>query len=122
MKPTSCAIWQQEVLILNMKWVKKMNDFDTFWKAYPRKVAKGAARTAWDRTKNIRPSLDILLEAIEKQKQQEQWQKDGGTYIPHPATWLRQERWDDEVIIDIAPKTSQTLAAIVDLQRLKICG
>ena len=105
-----------------MKWVKKMNDFDTFWKAYPRKVAKGAARTAWDRTKNIRPSLDILLEAIEKQKQQEQWQKDGGTYIPHPATWLRQERWDDEVIIDITPKTSQTLAAIVDLQRLKICG
>lgn len=97
-------------------------DFDTFWKAYPRKVAKGAARTAWERTKSIRPSIDVLLQAIEQQKQQEQWQRDGGMFIPHPATWLRQERWEDEIHIDVNPKQSQTLAAIVDLQRLKICG
>lgn len=99
-----------------------MNDFDVFWKAYPRKVAKGAARTAWERTKAIRPPLEILLQAIEQQKEQEQWQRDGGMFIPHPSTWLRQERWDDEVTIDVAPKTSATLAAIVDLQRLKCLG
>ncbi len=28
---------------------------------------------------------------------QEQWTKDDGTYIPHPATWLNQECWEDEV-------------------------
>lgn len=96
-----------------------MNDFDTFWMAFPRKVAKGAARTAWERTAKIRPPIDVLLEAIEKQKQTDQWNKDGGVYIPHPATWLRQERWDDEVEIDVRPKQSQTLAAIYDLQMMK---
>jgi len=27
-----------------------------------------------------------------------QWTKDGGQFIPHPATWLRQERWTDEPV------------------------
>lgn len=98
-----------------------MSEFDIFWKAYPRKVAKGAARTAWERTASIRPSLDVLLEAVEKQKTQDQWQRDGGMFIPHPATWLKQERWEDEIEINVKPKVSQTLAAIVDLQSLK-CG
>lgn len=27
--------------------------------------------------------------------QNEQWRKDNGQYIPNPATWLNQGRWDD---------------------------
>jgi hypothetical protein len=27
--------------------------------------------------------------------------KDGGKYIPHPATWLRGERWDDELEVKL---------------------
>ena len=38
-----------------------------------------------------------MLEAIEKHKASSQWQKDGGQFIPHPATWLNQERWEDEI-------------------------
>ncbi len=26
----------------------------------------------------------------------EQWQREGGRYIPNPATWLNRGRWDDE--------------------------
>jgi hypothetical protein len=25
-----------------------------------------------------------------------EWTKDGGQFIPHPATWLNQKRWEDE--------------------------
>ncbi len=37
-----------------------------------------------------------LVTAIKAQKQGEQWAKDGGRFIPHPATWLNQARWEDE--------------------------
>ena len=32
-----------------------MTEFDTFWKTYPKRVAKGDARKAWMQTENIRP-------------------------------------------------------------------
>jgi len=70
--------------------------FDTFWKAYPRKIGKGAALSAWKKAK-AKPAIDAVLVAIETQRQSEQWRKDNGQFIPHPATWLNQCRWDDEV-------------------------
>jgi hypothetical protein len=30
-------------------------------------------------------------------KSSHDWSKDGGKYIPNPATWLNQGRWDDEI-------------------------
>lgn len=41
-----------------------------------------------------------MLNAIETAKQSRQWNKDNGQYIPNPATWLNQKRWEDEIIID----------------------
>ena len=41
-----------------------MDDFDKFWAAYPKKVAKADARKAWAQTKDIRPELTNLLTAI----------------------------------------------------------
>jgi hypothetical protein len=96
-----------------------MEDFDTFWKSYPRKVAKGDARKAWVQTEKIRPSLDLILEAIENQKNTQQWIENGGIYIPYPATWLRQERWDDEVKIEVPKALSKTMGAIVALEAWK---
>lgn len=68
--------------------------FDLFWKAYPKKVGKGAAETSWARAK-INGDFDSVIAALERQKQSEQWQKDGGQFIPNPATWLNQKRWED---------------------------
>jgi hypothetical protein len=81
-----------------------MNDdleFDVFYKAYPRKVAKGDARKAWQSTKKIRPPLNEILAAILAQSKTDQWTKDNHAYIPYPATWLRAERWDDEIQVTI---------------------
>ena len=37
------------------------------------------------------------MSAIEAQKKSPQWTKDGGQFIPHPATWLNGKRWEDQV-------------------------
>jgi len=73
------------------------SDFDEFWALYPKKIAKGDARKAWGQTQAIRPPIKYMIEAIKKHCQQDQWMREGGKFIPHPATWLRQERWEDEV-------------------------
>ena len=80
------------------------SDLDAFYKAYPRKVAKGDARKAWQQTKAIRPPLETILAAIQAQCNTEQWLKDNHAYIPYPATWLRAERWDDEIQTTIPGK------------------
>lgn len=72
-------------------------NFDSFWNAYPRKIGKAAAFKKWQSLKKNLPSIDRVLESIETQKQTDQWKKDGGQFIPHPATWLNQGRWDDEI-------------------------
>jgi hypothetical protein len=69
-------------------------DFLTFWETYPRKVGKGAAWKSWKRAKG-RPPVGELLDAIRLQSRSEQWRKEGGQFVPHPATWLNQARWDD---------------------------
>jgi hypothetical protein len=71
-------------------------EFDQFWQAYPRKIGKAAARRAWAKAKT-RPALTAIIAAIEAQRASEQWRKDGGQFIPHPATWINAGRWDDEV-------------------------
>lgn len=76
-------------------------DFETFWKVYPRKVAKGAARKVFAKINPDEALFDKIIKAVELQSLQDQWRKDKGQFIPHPATWLNQERWDDEIDIKI---------------------
>ncbi|MFA5424551.1 MAG: hypothetical protein WC374_11920, partial [Phycisphaerae bacterium] len=72
-------------------------NFELFWKAYPRKAGKKKAQEWWEKHKPNGELLEKILKAILEQSQTEQWQKDGGKFIPHPITWLNQERWNDEV-------------------------
>lgn len=68
-----------------------MKDFESFWTSYPRKVGKAAALKSW---KRLSPELSVVMKTLEWQVKQEAWQDK--QYIPHPATWLNQGRWDDE--------------------------
>ena len=71
--------------------------FDQFWQAYPKKVGKADARKAWKRAKVTSEIFERILTAIEAAKASEQWQRENGRYIPNPATWINQGRWDDEI-------------------------
>jgi hypothetical protein len=72
-----------------------VDDFEKFWAAYPRKVAKAEARKAWAQTASVRPDTDSLIKAVLSHCRTEQWMKSNGAFIPHAATWLRGERWED---------------------------
>lgn len=72
-----------------------MLGFEDWWAIYPRKVGKGAARKAWKRLK-----CDLFAaEMIEKLQVQVdlQYAHTEKQFIPHPTTYLNQERWEDEV-------------------------
>ena len=70
--------------------------FDRFWSAYPRKAGKGAALKAFQKLNPGEELLEQMLETIRREKGSLQWQEEGGRFIPHPATWLNQGRWEDE--------------------------
>lgn len=70
--------------------------FDEFWAAYPKRVGKGDARKAWAKLKPSPADLVRMLQAIAWQSKTPQWTKNAGQFIPYPASWLRQERWEDE--------------------------
>ena len=66
-------------------------DFDAFWAAYPRKVGKGSARTAYARALKAGATAGAILDGVRGAH----WNPDP-QFVPHPATWLNGDRWLDE--------------------------
>jgi hypothetical protein len=71
-------------------------NFDLFWKNYPRKVAKKKAIQIWNSLNLGNGPFQKIMNSLENYKRTEQWQD--VTKIPHPTTWLNQERWEDEIL------------------------
>lgn len=69
------------------------NDFDIFWNAYPRKDKKEEAKKSWNKT---RPNIEVVLQALEWQKQLPNWFEKDGKFIPMASTYLNQKRYLDE--------------------------
>lgn len=69
-----------------------LGEFETFWKAYPKKIGKAKSERLW---KRLRLSVEEVLAGIERWKQTQQWKKEGGQFIPYPETFLRNERWKE---------------------------
>lgn len=67
--------------------------FAEFWIAYPRKTGKPAAERAWRAQRLGAAAVRELLDAIEEHRRSRQWADP--QFIPHPATWLNQRRWED---------------------------
>lgn len=72
--------------------------FESFWKEYPQKVAKKKAFQSWIRIGPDEEVVKKIMSGLTLYKKSPQWTKDGGKFIPHPTTWLNQERWKDEVV------------------------
>lgn len=69
--------------------------FADFWQAYPRKVGdKRRAERIWIQ-KNLDSLADSLISNV-KERAAEDGQWENPTFIPHPTTYLNQERWNDE--------------------------
>ena len=70
-------------------------DFDKFWAVYPRKVSKPQAMRSWKKAVTNEKTVKEIMAAVEMAKASADWKKDGGKYIPYPATWLNNRRWED---------------------------
>jgi hypothetical protein len=76
--------------------------FEEFWQAYPKKVGKEAARKSWEKYKSNFSLTSVLL-ALQWQIESDQWRRNDGQFIPNPATYLNQGRWQDQQPIESTP-------------------
>ena len=92
-------------------------EFNLFWAEYPRKEGKKKARDAYDK---VDAPLDGLLEALNQHKRSAQWTKDGGQFIPNPATWLNGKRWEDTMVMDNGiPKGASGVLGAAELENIR---
>jgi len=71
--------------------------FEVFWKEYPNKVKKPNALKAWNALKPDEELAAKIMQGLARWKQSDQWTRDDGRFVPHPATWLHGRQWEDEV-------------------------
>lgn len=77
----------------------KSNDasgFVEFWDAYPKKRNRGDAEKAWAKISPATELKSTILQAVEVAKGRDDWRKDGGKFVPYPASWLNARGWEDE--------------------------
>lgn len=72
-----------------LEWV------DQFWEAYPNKQWRVNVDKAFEKINPDRELFDRIAAGLEKAKRSEQWAKDGGAFIPHPAKWLELKGWEN---------------------------
>ncbi len=85
---------------------KKTESFDEFWKAYPKKKNKGDAEKSWGK---LKPDTDLqnkIFKSLELLTASEDWKKQGGQFIPYPASWLNAKGWEDEVQSTSKPQSA----------------
>ena len=70
--------------------------FEEFWSYYPRKIGKAAAKQSFF-TALQKTNANKIIEAARDFGNSMQHQEK--QFIPHPRTWLRQERWEDQIEI-----------------------
>ncbi len=89
-------------IMLAREWLREHPEavvgFDDFWGIWPYKSGKADALKAW---KALRPSAEtraIIFADVSARKSSPAWTKNGGEFIPLPASYLRGRRWEDEAV------------------------
>lgn len=72
-----------------------MREFQKFYEMYPKKRGKEDAKKAW--AKIPETEHQKIFSALPAQIGSHDWKKEGGKFIPYPATWLNGKRWEDTV-------------------------
>lgn len=73
-----------------------VSNFDRFWDACPRKIGKARARAKFDSATRRGVPPEQLIDAMTRAAATWTRAHTEERFIPHPATWLEQGRWDDE--------------------------
>jgi len=87
------------------------NKFDEFWLVYPKKVGKKDCRDKWKRRK-LNDIADRIIKDVQERKAKDtQWLRG---YIPHPATYINGDRWEDEIQTKPAPDQKKKQGGFID--------
>lgn len=93
--------------------------FEGFWQAYPKRRGKAEALKAWQRLAPGPELVEQIHSALAQARASPDWRKDGGQFIPYPATWLRRAGWEDELEADVEPlPPSQQASRYSESQRI----
>lgn len=84
--------------------------FEEWWKEYPKKTKKKEALRVWRKAK-LDLLCDRLLEDVRRRMVSDDRWKRG--FIPDPTTYLRGERWNDEIVKPAGQVTTPKPAAHV---------
>lgn len=71
------------------------NQFEEFWKAYPKKSDKAKSKLAYAKAIK-KASHELIIQSLFNQKNGNQW--GSVQYTPMATTWLNGERWEDDLI------------------------
>lgn len=82
-------------LKVTFKGAEYDSPFEAFWKHYPRKVAVGTAKKAFEAALKKEPDYEKIINAMIEQSKA--WETKDKKYIPHASTWLNGERWNDQI-------------------------
>ncbi|MBO5883003.1 MAG: hypothetical protein J6Q78_01180, partial [Clostridia bacterium] len=52
--------------------------------------------SAWKKIKPDKALREKILHGLVNAKEREEWQREGGRFIPMAAAWLDGQRWEDE--------------------------
>ncbi len=69
------------------------DDFAAWYAQYPRKKARADALKAWKAIAAPRPTVDELIAACAGLRKLPKHEE---KFIPYPASWIRDRRWEDE--------------------------
>jgi len=99
------ALWEQQ--------------FEQFYKAYPKKVKKQNVEKWFKKNKPSNELFSSMMNSLEQFKGSKDWLKEKGQYIPYPSTWLNQKRWEDENNVDAKPKIEYKETAMTEEEYLR---
>lgn len=87
--------------------------FSEFWKQWPSgyKTGKKICLEYWKRHNLKEKAHQIASDVARRKEMDTRW---GNGYIPNPITYLRQERWDDDMVVGVTKRT------IDDIKREKM--
>ena len=92
--------------------------FERFWRVYPKKKSKGQAEKVFSKINPDEQLLETMISTIERAKKSEDWIKENGKYIPHPATWLNAKGWEDRDT-ELAPPTDEIDRRIFEIRKAR---
>ena len=89
-------------------------NFEAFWQVYPKKHNRAATMRVWVAMRPDEELAQKIILAVERAAKTKDWQKEGGKYIPSPARYLEDRRWED----CITPASKQGFATSFDVAAL----